>query len=102
MSVSATGGGGISGNGKWIDAGRDWFSFWGLIAGGVCYVVLNLIAHETDNKKRHLTMARLELLFVKSNMVASVAMSSITCLIFSKALAYFRYSGLYLRPDERL
>ncbi len=102
MSVSARGGGGISGNGKWIDAVRDWSAFWGLIAGGVCYVVLNLIATETDNKKRHLTMARLELLFVTSNMVASVAMSSITCLIFSKPLAYFRYSGLYLRPDERL
>lgn len=25
-------------------------AFWGLIAGGVCYVVLNLIANETDNK----------------------------------------------------
>ncbi len=56
----------------------------------------------TPDKKRHLTMARLELLLLTSNMVASVAMSSITCLIFRKPLAYFRYSGLYLRPDERL
>ncbi len=48
MSVSRRGGGGISGNGKWIDAGRDCSAFWGLIAGGVCYVVLNLIVTETD------------------------------------------------------
>ncbi len=44
MSVSETRRCGISGNGKWIDAGRDWFCVLGLIAGGVCYVVLNLIA----------------------------------------------------------
>ncbi len=47
-------------------------------------------------------MARLELLFVNVKHGASVAMSSITCLIFSKAIGVLRYSGLSLRPDERL
>ncbi len=47
-------------------------------------------------------MARLELLFVNVKHGGIGAMSSITCLIFSKAIGVLSLSGLYLRPDERL